>query len=611
MPHASTPAMTNSNMGDKSDTNLQQRRRLLMGAAFFTVAPALLSACGGGDDSEPAGQYAFPQGVASGDPQAGSLVFWGRCVRVSGVADDVPVTLQVSASERFETALASVPLVASALHDFTMRAKVTGLPLGTSLFYRFVAGADISPVGRSKTAPALTSTTPVRFAWFNCQDWSVNHWGAMSLMAAEELDFLVHVGDYIYETAGAAFQSGVAEAAHPAIKLPNGTALAQGSIYATSLEDYRTLYRTYRSDQRLQALHAKCAVIAMWDDHEFSDDCWMDHQTYTNQNRQETARRRSANQAWVEYMPVDFGDVSFDSANAAYDNLKIYRDVQWGSLVHLVMTDERLYRDDHVVDEAQVALSQGHDPINGSDSTGARNFVQQPTLQQFEGLKTAALGRAPSILGATQTQWWKDQFRTSTATWKIWGNELMLSRMWLDLRASAPAPYNAIYVVNCDAWDGFPAHKAELLGYLKAQNVRNVVAITGDLHAFQCGVVRHLPDPVLGTPVLVDIVAAGISSSSFYSYVKAGSTGTPLAALVSTPAAFDAVLKGNNPDFAYVDHDAQGYASATVSAATMVVMLNKVKPLNADGTVPASPLLKRTRVTITSGNSVPLIEDNV
>ena len=587
------------------------RRSFLKQAAFFTVVPAALVACGGGDETEPAGRYAFAQGVASGDPKDTSVVFWTRCTRSDHSLADVAVTLQVSTSAQFTSALAEVGIVASSTYDFTVRAKVTGFAPGTPLFYRFIAGSDISPVGTTKTAPASTSTAAVRFAWFTCQDWSVNHWGAMSLMAAEDLDFLVHVGDYIYETVGASFQTGAAEPAHGAIRFPTGTALADGSVYATTLDDYRTLYRTYRGDPRLQALHAKWPIVATWDDHEFSDDCWQDHQTYTNENKQETARRRAANQAWVEYTPVDFGDVSFDAASAAFTNLRIYRDFRFGSVVHLVMTDERLYRDNHVVDEAAIAAAQGHDPISGSDSIGARYFVQQPVLQQFEAIKTAALGRAPSILGTTQTQWWKDTLRTSTATWKVWGNELMLSRLWLDLRGQAPAPFNALYVVNCDAWDGYPTHKAELLGYLKAQAIRNVVAITGDLHSFQCGVVRDVPDPAVGTPVLVDFVAAGISSSSFYSYVKAGSAGTPLAALVATPATFDGAMRLNNPDFAYVDHDAQGYATATVSPASLIVVFSKVKPLNADGSLPASPLLKRTRFTVIAGSTAPVVEDNV
>lgn len=588
------------------------RRQFLSRSAFFTVATASLTACGGGGGGEGVGTYQFPQGVASGDPRESSLVFWSRCVRATGSSGDINVRLQVSTTAQFFNLLADLPLVASAAYDNTVRAKVTGLPAATPLYYRFLAGNDVSAVGVGKTAPASTATlAQLRFAWFTCQDWSVNHWAAMNLLAAEDLDFVVHLGDYIYETVGAAFQSGAAEPAHARISLPDGTKLADGTVYATTLADYRTLYKTYRGDARLQAIHAKFPMIATWDDHEFSDDCWQDHQTYTNANLQQTARRRAANQAWVEYMPVDFGDVSFDSANAAFNNLRIYRDFRFGTLMHLVMTDERLYRDDHVVNEATIASAQGHDPINGSDSIGARYFVQVPVLQQFEALKTQALGRVPSILGTTQTAWWKQTLSNSTATWKVWGNEVMLSRLWLDLRASAPAPYNAQYVVNCDGWDGYPSHKADLLGHITSNNIQNVVAITGDLHAFQCGVVRDKPDTSTGTPAVVDFVSAGISSSSFYSYVKAGAGSTPLAALVTSPATFDAVLKGNNPDFAYVDHDAQGYASATLTASSLQVIYTKMKPLTSSGTVPDSPVLKRTRITLAAGSKTPVVTDNV
>ncbi len=599
------------------------RRQLLRRATFFTVAAATQTAFGAtpsrDDDDEAderegarSGRHAFTLGVASGDPKAHSVVFWTRCTRTDAPSRPVRLALQVSNDAGFRSIVAHVRLVAHSGHDHTVRAKVTQLEPGRTYHYRFVAGADASPVGRAKTAPhAEQPLTQLKFAWFTCQDWSVNHWGAMSLLAREDLDFVVHVGDYIYETVGAAFQTGQAEPAHGPITFPDGTTLSDGSRYATTLADYRSLYRTYRGDARLQAVHARFAMIATWDDHEFSDDCWQDHQTYSNANLQQTARRRAASQAWVEYMPVDFGDVSFDASNPAYDNLRIYRDFQFGKLMHLVMTDQRLYRDDHVVPEAAIAQAQGHDPINGSDSVGARYFVQQPVLQQFEAARTAALGRTPSVLGATQTRWWKDTLKSSKATWKVWGNELMLSRLWLDLRNGAPPPFNALYVVNADAWDGYPSHKAELMDFLHQQAISNVVAITGDLHSFQCGVVRDRPDPITGTPVLVDFVAAGVSSSSFYSYVKAGSAGTPLAALVQTPSFFDAVLRANNPDFAYVDHDAQGYASAVVTPTSLTVTYTKVRPLNADGSAPLDPLQKRTRITLLSGTTTPLVEDNV
>ncbi len=593
------------------------RRSFLRSSLYFTVvsASASLAACGGSDDAPTAdaGAFSFPLGVASGDPKESSCVFWTRCLSTKGV-ETIPVRLEVSTTSTFDSMAASVELSATRQYDFTVRAKVTGLTPGTRYYYRFSSGQDKSVAGQTKTAPAAaTSPAQMKFAWLTCQDWSVNHWAAMDLIAAEDLDFLVHLGDYIYETVGATFQSGAAEAAHTRITLPNGTARSGGEtgVYATSLEDYRTLYRTYRGDARLQELHRKFPMIAIWDDHEFSDDCWQDHQTYNNANTRETTRRRSATQAWAEYMPIDFGDVSFELGKPGYDNIRIYRDFRFGTLMHLVMTDQRLYRDDHVVGEAELATLTGHDPLQGDDKIGARYFVPVPVLQQFERLGAQVMGRTPSILGTTQTQWWKDTLKGSSASWKVWGNEVTLNRMQIDLRASAPPPYNNQYVVNADAWDGYPSHRADLMTYLKTNSIKNVVAITGDLHAFQCGTIRDNPDPALGTPVAVDFVAAGISSDSFYRYLHDGAGATPLAPLVATPATFDAVIRGNNPDFAYADHDAQGFAVATVTAASFVVMFNKVKPLNADGTKPAAPLLKRTRITLALGSTSPVVEDNV
>ena len=592
------------------------RRSFLRSSMYFTVvsATASLAACGSSDPDTtvPKGSFLFPLGVASGDPKDTSIVFWTRCLSTKGV-ENVPVRLEVSASSTFDGIAAVADLSATRQYDFTVRAKVTGLNPDTRYYYRFVSGQDTSVAGTTKTAPPpASSPAQLKFAWLTCQDWSVNHWSAMDLIAAEELDFLVHLGDYIYETVGATFQTGAAEAAHTRITLPNGTARtgAETGVYATSLEDYRTLYRTYRGDPRLQELHRKFPMISIWDDHEFSDDCWQDHQTYTNANVQETTRRRSATQAWAEYMPLDFGDVSFDLAKPAYDNIRIYRDFHFGSLMHLVMTDQRLYRDDHVVGEGELATLIGHDPLQGDDKIGARYFVPLPILNQFEGLDSFVLKRPPSILGTTQTQWWKDTMKGSTATWKVWGNEVTLNRMWIDLRGSAPPPYNNQYVVNADAWDGYPTHRAELMTYLKTNSIKNVVAITGDLHAFQCGTIRDNPDPLIGTPVAVDFVAAGISSDSFYRYLHDGAGATPLAPLVSSPAMFDAVIRGNNPDFAYADHDAQGFAIATVTATAFTVMFHKVKPLNADGSKPAVPLLKRTKITLALGSTSPVVQDN-
>jgi len=149
------------------------------------------------------------------------------------------------------------------------------------------------------------------------------------------------------------------------------------------------------------------------------------------------------------------------------------------------------------------------------------------------------------------------------------------------------------------------------MGFLRERNLGNVVALTGDLHAFQCGVVRDTPDPQTGQPVMVDFVSAGISSSSFYTYLKAGAQGTPLASLVATPETLEQVIRGHNPDFAYTDHHAQGFATAVVTPQQLVVTFHKLRPLNSDGSAPTDPLLKRTRITLDAGSTTPLVQDNV
>ena len=210
------------------------RRSFLRSSMYFTVvsATASLAACGGSDTGNAAeaarDSFSFPLGVASGDPKDSSVVFWTRVLSAKGL-ESSPVRLEVSTSDTFATIVASADLAATRQFDYTVRVKVTALSPATRYFYRFVAGQDKSVVGVTKTAPAPAATpAQMKFAWLTCQDWSVNHWAAMDLIAAEELDFLVHLGDYIYETVGAAFQAGVAEAAHGRITLPNATARSGG-----------------------------------------------------------------------------------------------------------------------------------------------------------------------------------------------------------------------------------------------------------------------------------------------------------------------------------------------------------------------------------------------
>lgn len=446
------------------------RRTFLRNSGFWTASVALggLAACGSNTDTtgtpapDPATgtHWQFPQSIASGDPRADGVLLWTRVVPssadlVASVPDagDFSIRVIVTAADnasRIGTTDALVGTLAVdnripvfARYDHTVRNKVSGLQADTQYYYQFVAGDVRSRVGRFRTAPAAgADVAELRFAFITCQDWSVNHWAGFEALANENIDFVVHLGDYIYETVGEAFQTGAVESRHDALVLPTGAFKSgtSGAKYASTLDDYRYLYKKYRTDRRLQALHERLPFVATWDDHEFSDDCWQDAETYDNgsydaatgtgDNTHQPDRRRGANRAWFEYMPAD---VAYDEATTAFANIRIYRDLPFGKLAHFVVTDERLYRADHIIPEATP-------DANGTPlgSTGARYFVPADKIGAAECAKIAKApagsdSLAPvSMLGTTQRNWWKQTMGASPATWKLWCNEVSLLRMGLD-----------------------------------------------------------------------------------------------------------------------------------------------------------------------------------
>ncbi|WP_308447406.1 alkaline phosphatase D family protein [Parachitinimonas caeni] len=662
------------------------------------TAPATPAATGSG--------WKFPQSIASGDPRPDSILLWTRVVPASAddvltASTDTNVSIRLIVSDADHSSklgsnsaidgnlVVDTTVPAYAMYDNTVRSKITNLAAGKVYFYQFIAGDVRSRVGRFKTAPAKDAdVSQLKFAFMTCQDWSINHWGAFSHLVANEkdLDFFVHLGDYIYETVGEAFQKGAVEAAHGPLSLPQGAFKPNSNVrYADALVDYRYLYKKYRSDTRLQAVHERYAVIAIWDDHEFSDDAWRDTHTYDNgtfnatvggDNTHQPQRRRNANRAWYEYMPADI----WFSAGETYgvENIKIYRELQFGKLMHLIMTDERLYRADHMIPEAATNPATGQ----AIGAIGARYMAPETTLYGAEQQKIALTTRIGtsdplllvSMLGQSQRQWWMDTMKSSPATWKIWGNEVSLLRMGIngtdaiatlialgsistlatgignaaastghvptaaalvagttagvpqanaaavakalatayaagansvqtlvaatassglptsvlglmaqtflaamqvaagdstaqatagaqviafgyikaDImanqakstfitnsgKAAALTPFFQKFLLNADQWDGYNAERKALMAHLKDNGIKNVVAITGDIHSFFAGTVNDdYQASNGGTPVMVDLVTAGISSDSFFTYLQeaVGALSADLATLVYYP----------------------------------------------------------------------------
>ncbi len=329
----------------------------------------------------------FPQGVASGDPRPDSVVLWTRVVDAEAGEDAaLPVTLEIARDPDFLVEPREIDVVALPEYDHCVKVKVGGLEAGHVYWYRFLYGDHESPNGRTKTAPGAEFAGPVQFAVVYGQDYVGRYYNAYLKLLRDhpnDLDFVVHIGDYVYETTGdPSFQNPdpnreiVFEDTEGAIALgdPDDPYYA-----AASLRNYRTLYRTFRSDPVLQEVHRLYPMIVIWDDHEYSNDCHGATATYFNGRKDEDdpVRRRNAERAFYEWVPTELG-LGADGTlsigdDILYPNSGDYRDFTFGQTLHLVMTDYRTFRPDHLI------------PENAFPGTIA---VDEPVLRQLLGDET-------------------------------------------------------------------------------------------------------------------------------------------------------------------------------------------------------------------------------
>jgi len=542
------------------------RRRFLQSLGWFSVAasaPGMLAACSSEDaeSDEEARARTFPQGLASGDPREKSVILWVRAVSSGGV--DHAVSYEVALDEAFTSLVATGEVTASAEADFTVRVKVTGLAPYTRYYYRFAAQGVRSVTGRTRTAPLPDADVSPRFAIAACQDFNGRYFHAYQALLAEEQlpDFIVHLGDYVYETAGDPRFQDVTDAKR--ITLADGLEIGDDTTSiraALTLEDYRSLYRQFRSDPVLQRVHALVPFLAIWDDHEFADDCWGAHSTHWNDakgDEDSPDRRHAASRAWFEYQPAD---VSFDEAAAPPDDLTIYRSFRWGKHLELFLTDQRSYRSDHVIPEGPVDVDVAK--LTANSSLGARNFVLK------SGFDPKEVTAAPTMLGAKQRDWLVDGVKASSATWKFWGSETQVAQMTVDLSSyDVPEAFKDLFYFSTDQWDGYRSERRTILESLAS--TKNLVVLTGDIHAFLAAEL-HVDFDAPASPTAVEYVVGGLSSTSIQEItqrvIDASPTFTALGLGTLVPK-MDALLVEAGPHYRLARTKANGIGVVDVDGA--------------------------------------------
>lgn len=323
------------------DNTINRRRFLELGAAgAAAVATIRLSPAGAqapetagvsGTTGQPAGGP-FTLGVASGDPAPDGVVLWTRLapdpLAGGGMpAQPVPVQWEVASDERFRRVVARGTELASPDLAHSVHAEVTGLRPASWYWYRFRAGRTISPVGRTRTAPAAGARTErLAFAVTSCQSYPAGYYTAHRHMAAEDLDLVVQLGDYIYEGPPG----------------PNQLRTHEGTGEPLTLESYRNRHAQYKTDLDLQACHAAFPWAVVLDDHEI-DNNWADEvpQDPALQPPEAfLARRAAALQAYYEHMPLRRSSVPSGI------DMQLYRRLTFGDLVDLHVLDTRQYRSD-------------------------------------------------------------------------------------------------------------------------------------------------------------------------------------------------------------------------------------------------------------------------
>jgi alkaline phosphatase D len=419
----------------------------------------------------------FPYGVASGDPLSDRVIIWTKLQPANRQAL-ASVSWKVAKDADMRELVQQGEYAAAAANDFTVKVDVEGLAPGTPYYYQFEAAGQRSIIGRTKTAPA-GAAEKLRFAVVSCSNYQAgyfNNYG--NIGRRDDLDAVIHLGDYIYEYADGRYGD--------SLLMATGARALKPSTEIVTLEDYRARYALYRRDPDLQLAHQMHPFITVWDDHETANDAYTDGaQNHQAGQGDWMERREAARQAYTEWLPI------------RGEAMPLYRKIQYGDLAELIMLDTRLEgRDKQIMDITDPEL---YDP-------------------------------ARSMLGQEQKAWLFDALENSPAQWKILGNQVMFADYNVGWAAAAFEEYTPeqIESIFLDIWDGYPAERAEIINFIADKQIDDVVIITGDVHcsfAFDIALRPSLLsageqgvtyDPETGEgSVAVEFVTPGITSANF------------------------------------------------------------------------------------------------
>lgn len=460
----------------------------------------------------------FSLGIASGDPGPDSVVIWTRLApdplgSASLPEVSIPVQWAIATDPQMTQIVQRGTAYATPQWGHSVHVVVENLSPGQWYWYQFQVGPEKSPVGRTRTMPALdTFPEQLKFAFVSCQHYEKGYFTAYHHLAQEDLDLVFHLGDYIYEGGP-----------HP------GRPRRHVGSNPVDLETYRLRYALYKSDPQLQAAHAAFPFICIWDDHEVDEDYAQDQSQDFTDPAIFRQRRQAAYQAYYEHLPLR------PTAQPQDGQVQLFRRFQFGQLAEFHCLDNRQYRDD------QPCAANG---------TGGGSIVSACHDR---------LAKDRSMLGKKQETWLMQGLQQPSAHWQVIAQQQLMAEMKFGLEMA--------HGYWTDGWDGYAASRQRLFQFVEQHQLKNLVAIGGDIHAFGVADLKtNFQDPqspVIGT----EFVGTSISSTGL-------------------PQTLYALSQKINPHIRFLDSRYRGYVLCQVTQNAWYTHLRIVNSVqNSESTI--------------------------
>ena len=505
----------------------------------------------------------YPQGVASGDPDARSVILWTR--RPYDGGDRRHLTVEVAEDEAFKRVVSRSRTPVSADADWTARVLVGGLKPARVYWYRFTdAQGNGSRIGRTITAPLDRDRRAVSFAFVSCQSVNEGKLNGYRRMIfederapeAEQLGFVLHLGDFIYEVVQYPEEQKTRydRTIYEVARISDGATVGKFH-YPLTVGGFRAVYQGYLLDPDLQDARARWPFVCIWDNHEFS---WQGRQSIVQAGgppQPGQTVKVAANQAWFEYIParVTAPSGSLEAFGApAVKNVKIdnwdgnglgiepnnltairsliaYRALRYGKHLDLMITDQHSFCGDDPTDAAGV--EKIYDPkFNGMfseesmialDAGRAYNGGNPPAELSFRDARipNPRKDRPPrTILGVEQKAWFKEKLRRSTATWKIWGNSYGALDQRVDPQnlpagmTEKPWPADTYAMMGSNDYGAAYAERKEIYDLVRNAKITGFAIVSGDRHSFWAGYAAAELPPRKFEPVGLSFVVGSLVS---------------------------------------------------------------------------------------------------